>query len=133
MLRSLVPVDGLESSGSLYMVFQEGMFQYGSRNMKVTFNPGGDLELISRSRFFTLARYTARPGVLTLSAGEATIEHGAMTGVKDGKSFTVPGPAPRTTRTPGGSTPFQCRGRTLKMKLPRFASLEWITLRRGTP
>ena len=54
-----------------------------------------------------------------------------MTGSKSGRSYTVPGPAPRTTRVPGGSTPFQCRGTTLRVRLPRFASLDWITLRRG--
>jgi hypothetical protein len=56
-----------------------------------------------------------------------------MTGIKAGKSYTVDGPPTSTRRIPGGPTPFQCRGSTLKVKLPRFASLSWITLQRGTP
>jgi hypothetical protein len=117
-------------NGKLYMLFRDGAFQYGSTGL-VLRNTIGDMTLTARGRFFTLAPYTARPGVLTLRAGESTIEFGPMTGSKAGRSYTVPGPAPRTARVPGGSTPFQCRGATLRVRLPRFASLDWITLRRG--
>ena len=132
VLRALVPVEGLSAKGALYMIFRDGNFQYGSRALQLTFGRGA-LELIGRASFFTLMPYTARRGVVTFGVGESTIEYGKMTGIKDGRSYSVAGPPPKTTRVPGGSAPFQCRDATLRMKLPRFASLEWITLRRGTP
>jgi hypothetical protein len=86
--------------------------------------------LTARGRFFSLHAYTATRGALSLRSGESTIEYGPMTGTRDGRTYTVPGPAPTTRRVPGGTVPFQCRGSTLKVRLPRFASLDWITLRR---
>lgn len=130
VMRALIPTGGFEVNGKLYMLFRDGAFQYGSTGI-VLRNTIGDVTLIARGRFFTLAPYTARPGLLTLRAGESTMEYGPMTGSKGGRTYTVPGPAPRTTRVPGGSTPFQCRGSTLKVRLPRFAGLDWITLRRA--
>lgn len=130
VMRALVPGGPFQVNGKLYMLFRDGAFQYGSTGL-VLESTFGDVTLTARGRFFTLAAYTARPGVLTLRAGESTIEYGPMTGTKAGRSYTVPGPAPRTTRVPGGSTPFRCRGSTLKVRLPRFASLDWITLRRA--
>jgi hypothetical protein len=132
VMRALVPVEGMVAKGRLYMLFRDGAFQYGTRYLELT-NTIGDVRFIARSRFFTLAGYTARRGSFTTRAGESTIEYGKMTGMKDGKVYTVDGPPSRTTRVPGGMTPFQCRGSTLKVKLPRFASLDWITLQRGSP
>ena len=65
--------------------------------------------------------------------GESTIEYGSMTGSKRGRTYSVPGPPTRTTSIPRRLDPFQCRGSTLKVRLPRFASANWITLQRGTP
>jgi hypothetical protein len=130
VIHALAPVPGLEPSGKLYMLFRDGAFQYGSTQL-VLRSAIGDAELTARARFFTLQPYTASNGTLVTRRGESTIEYGEMTGTKDGRTYSVPGPPTRTTRIPGGSTPFQCRGSTLKVKLPRFASLNWITLRRG--
>lgn len=132
VMRALVPNLPAEVEGRLYMIFRDGAFQYGSRRLVYTAS-FGDVTLIARGRFFTLARYTARRGVLTTGAGEVTTEWGKLTGIKDGKVYTVDGPPTSTRRTPGGPTPFRCGGGTLRVKLPRFASLDWITLRRGTP
>jgi hypothetical protein len=117
-------------NGKLYMQFRNGTFQYGSTGIVIR-NTIGDALMTASARFFTLARYTARPGALMLSRGTSTIEYGEMTATKGGRTYSVPGPAPRTQRTPAGTTPFQCRGGTLRVRLPRFASLNWITLRRG--
>jgi hypothetical protein len=132
VMRALVPNFPAEVRGRLYMIFRDGMFQYGSRQIvfKATF---GNRGFIARGVFFTLAPYTAQRGVFTTRAGTVTTEWGKLTGIKDGKAHTVDGPPSSTQRIPGGSTPFQCRGNTLKVKLPRFASLSWITLTRGTP
>jgi hypothetical protein len=130
VLRSLVPVPGYEVNGRLYMHFRGGAFQYGSTGL-VLRNSIGDAVMTASGRFFTLAPYTARTGMLTLRAGESTIEWGAFTATKGGRTVSVPGPAPSTKRTPAGSVPFQCGGSTLKVRLPGFASLNWITLRRG--
>ena len=130
VLRALVPIEGLQVVSKLYMQFRDGIFQYGTTSMKLKLGIGNQ-SLTARARFYTLAEYTARTGLLTLSPGESHIEYGPMTGTKDGRSYTVPGPAPRTTGTPAGSVPFQCHASTLKVRLPRFASLNWITLHRG--
>jgi hypothetical protein len=130
VLDALVPTGQFESYGKLYMLFRDGAFQYGSTRL-VLRTTIGEAEMIARARFFTLAPYSARPGVLTFRGGASTIEYEQMTASKGGRTYSVPGPPPRTVRTPGGSVPFQCRGSTLKVKLPRFASLGWITLHRG--
>lgn len=132
VMRALVPDVPAEVRGRLYMIFRDGAFQYGSRQLVYTAS-FGELTMIARGRFFSLARYTARPGTFTTGAGSVTTEWGKMTGIKAGKSYTVDGPPTSTRRIPGGPTSFQCRGSTLKVKLPRFASLSWITLQRGTP
>jgi hypothetical protein len=130
VLRALAPVPGLEPQGKLYMQFRDGMFQYGSTRLVLTV-PVGDAVATASARFFSLARYTARNGALTTTRGESTIEYGPMSATKDGRTYTVPGPPSRTTAIPGGTTPFQCRGNTLRVRLPRVASLNWITLQRG--
>lgn len=130
VIRALARVPGLEPRGKLYMTFRDGVFQYGSTSLVFKMNIG-DAVATARARFFTLQRYTARPGAFTTQGGESTIEYGEMTATKDGVTYSVPGPPTRTTRAPGGTTPFQCRGGVLKVKLPRFASLSWITLHRA--
>ena len=132
VLAALVPGGMFTSFGQLYMTFNDGAFQYGSTRM-IFQSAVGDATLIARARFFSLAPYTARTGLLTTQSGSSTIEYGRMTGSKGGRTFSVAGPPTKTTRIPGGSTPFQCRGATLKVRLPRFASADWITLHRGTP
>lgn len=131
VMRALVPGGSFTAYGRLYMVFRGGAFQYGSTGLVLESNLG-DATLTARARFFTLAPYTARTGLVTTRAGESTIEYGPMSGTKDGRTYTVPGPPTRTTRIPGGSTPFRCAGASLKVRLPRFAGLDWITLRRGS-
>ena len=111
------------------MIFRDGMFQYGTTSLVLKMDLGGST-LTARARFFTLQPYTARTGAFTTRGEESTIEYGPMSGTKDGRTYTVPGPPTRTTRAPGGTTPFQCRGNALKVRLPRFASLDWITLQR---
>lgn len=130
VLRALVPVAGLEPRGRLYMVFRSGTFQYGSTSLVLKVNIGEAVATAS-ARFFTLQPYTARAGSFTTRRGETTIEYGEMTATKNGQTYSVPGPPTSTKRVPGGTTPFQCRGNTLKVRLPRFASLNWITLRRS--
>lgn len=132
VLRALIPVGGFEARGRLYMIFRDGSFQYGSRSIEIR-NTIGDTEMIGRATFFTLSSYAARVGQLTFGRGTSTIEYGKMTAITRNGTITVDGPPQKTTRVPGGTAPFQCRGSSLKMKLPRFASLEWITLRRGAP
>ncbi|MFN8223380.1 MAG: hypothetical protein U0R50_09080 [Gaiellales bacterium] len=114
----------------LYMQFQDGFFQYGTTRFVLVLDRGSE-RATAEAAFYTLARYTARPGVFTTAKGTSHIEFGMLTATKDGKTYTTEGPPPKTTRVPGGSTPFQCRGDTLRVKMPRFASLSWITLRRG--
>jgi hypothetical protein len=130
VMHALVPVEGLEPRGRLYMLFRDGAFQYGSTHL-VLQNTVGPMRMTASARFFSLAPYTARRGLMTLGRGETTIEYGPMSATKGGRTYTVPGPAPRTQRIPGGSVPFQCRGATLKVRLPRFAALDWITLHRA--
>jgi hypothetical protein len=131
VMRALVPNGLFTSYGRLYMTFRRGAFQYGSTGLVLESNIG-DATLTARARFFTLAPYTARTGLLTLRRGESTIEYGPMSGTKNGQTYTVPGPPSRTTATPGGSTPFRCQASTLRVRLPRIAALDWITLRRGS-
>ena len=130
VIHALAPVPGLEPRGKLYMIFRNGAFQYGATSLVLKLNIG-DAVATARARFFTLQRYTARTGSFTTQGGESTIEYGEMTATKDGVTHSVPGPPTRTTRVPGGTTPFQCRGNVLKVRLPRFASLDWITLHRA--
>ena len=130
VLRALAPVPGLEPRGKLYMIFREGTFQYGSTSLVLKIDLG-DAVATARARFFVLQPYTARRGSFTTRGGESTIEYGEMTATKDGRTYSVPGPPTRTTRVPGGTTPFQCSGNTLKVRLPRFASLDRITLQRA--
>jgi hypothetical protein len=130
VLRALVPVDGLEPRGKLFMIFRNGNFQYGSTSLVLKIDLG-DAVATARARFFVLQPYTARRGSFTTRGGESTIEYDEMTATKDGRTYSVPGPPTRTTRVPGGTTPFQCRGNTLKVRLPRVASLNWVTLQRA--
>jgi hypothetical protein len=132
VMRALAPVPGLDVRSSLYMIFRGNAFQYGTTSIVLTMDLG-DARLTSKARFFTLAPFgVPRPGVLRLGRGNSTIEYGEFTGTKNGRTYSVPGPEPRTTRTPAGSVPFQCRRGTLRVKLPRFASLDWITLSRAS-
>jgi hypothetical protein len=128
--RALVPVDGFDIKGKLYMQFRDGRYQYGTTGLVIN-NTIGDVRLTATGRFFSLHRYAATPGVLQLANGERTTTWGRFTAIKDGKTFSVPGPAPKTQRAAGGLVPFQCRGGTLRVRLPQFASLNWITLRRA--
>lgn len=128
--HALVPAGGFEVKGKLYMQFQDGTYQYGTTRLVIE-NTIGEARLIAVGRFFSLHRYTARPGALTLTAGQRHLEWGNFTAIKNGRSYSVPGPAPSTASVPGGTVPFQCRGNTLRVRLPRFASLDWITLQRG--
>jgi hypothetical protein len=130
VLRALAPVPNLEPRGKLYMIFRNGRFQYGSTSLVLKLDLG-DAVATAQARFFTLQPYTARVGSFTTRGGQSTIEYGEMTATKNGQTYSVPGPPTRTTRVPGGTTPFQCRGNTLRVRLPRFASLNWITLRRA--
>jgi hypothetical protein len=130
VMRALAPVPGMTVNSRLYMQFRGGLFQYGTTSM-ILRTEIGDAVLTAKARFFTLAPYTARRGLLTLSGGETTIEYDEFTGTKNGRTYSVPGPPTTTSRSPAGSTPFQCRGTVLKVRLPRFASLNWITLQRG--
>jgi hypothetical protein len=130
VVRALVPIETLEFDGKLYMQFRDGRFQYGTTGMVMSIT-GGDLRLTATGRFFSLHPYTAVTGALKLGSGERTTIWGRFTGTKNGKSYTVDGPPQKTQRAPGGAVPFQCRGSTLKVRLPRFASLNWITLRRA--
>jgi hypothetical protein len=132
VMRALISGSPFTAYGRLYMVFRDGAFQYGSTGLVLETNIG-EATMTARARFFTLAPYTARTGLMTTRSGESTIEYGPMSGTKDGRTVTVAGPPTRTTRVPGGSTAFRCAGSTLKVRLPRLASLDWITLRRGTP
>jgi hypothetical protein len=129
VMRALAPVPGLDPRGNLYMIFRDGAFQYGSTLLVFTM-PVGDAVATARARFFSLQPYTARTGSFTTRRGESTIEYGPMSATKGGRTYTVPGPPTRTTSIPGGTTPFQCRGASLKVRLPRFASLNWISLHR---
>jgi hypothetical protein len=132
VVRSLVPIPGMQVNSTLYMIFRDNAFRYGTTSMIVTMDLG-DATLTAKARFFTLAPYgVPRPGALRLGRGSTTIEYGDFSGTKDGRTYTVPGPAPKTTRVPPGTVPFQCRGGTLRVKLPRISSLGWITLRRAS-
>lgn len=128
--RALVPIDGLEVKGKLYMQFRDGRFQYGTTGMVISID-GGDLRLTATGRFFSLHPYTAVTGALKLGRGERTTIWGRFTGTKEGKTYSVNGPPQKTQSAPGGAVPFQCRGNTLRVRLPRFASLNWITLQRS--
>lgn len=128
--HALVPIPGMQVNSKLYMQFRDGFFQYGTPSITITMGMGGQ-SMTARARFYTLQRYTARRGVFTTSAGESHIEYGPMSATKDGRTYTVAGPPPKTSSIPGGSTPFRCRGNSLQVKLPRFASMGWITLQRG--
>jgi hypothetical protein len=131
VMRVLAPVPGVDVRSSLYMTFRGNAFQYGTTSIVFTADLG-DATLTAKGRFFTLAPFgVPRPGVLRLGRGSAHVEFGEFTGTKDGRTYSVPGPEPRTTRTPAGSVPFQCRRGTLRVKLPRFLSLGWITLHRS--
>ena len=128
--HALVPVEGYEVKGKLYMQFRDGMYQYGTTGIVIA-NTIGDMRLVATGRFFSLHRYSATPGVLQLSNGQRTTEWGKFTATKEGKTYTVPGPPTKTQRAAGGLVPFQCRGSTLRVRLPHFATLDWVTLRRG--
>lgn len=132
VVHALVPVSALQVTGRLYMIFRGGNFQYGSTGLVIGMDLG-DADLTASGRFFSLSPYTARTGRLTLGAGESTVEFDDFKATKNGRTYTMPGPAPTTRSIPGGATAFQCRAGTLKVRLPRFASLNWITLQRGTP
>lgn len=127
--RALIPVEGFDVKGRLYMIFRDGRYQYGTTNI-VIYNTIGDLRMTATGRFFSLHPYTAVTGALKLGRGERTTSWGKFTATKDGKTYTVDGPPQKTVKAPGGAVPFQCRGNTLKVRLPRFATLDWITLRR---
>ena len=128
--KALVPVEGYDIKGKLYMQFRDGRYQYGTTGI-VIHNTIGDVRLTATGRFFSLHRYTATVGQLQLSNGERTTSWGKFTATKEGKTYTVDGPPTKTQRAAGGRLPFQCRGNTLRVKLPSFATLNWITLRRA--
>lgn len=130
VVRALIPLDAIQVKGKLYMQFRDGRFQYGTTNMVTTIS-GGDLTMTATGRFFSLHNYTATPGVLRLASGERTTEWGKFTATKEGKTYSVNGPPTKTQRAAGGIASFQCRRNTLRVRLPRFASLDWITLQRS--
>lgn len=126
VLKSLVP-GPYEFRSKLYMIFQDGAFQYGTTKFVLQSSIGG-ITTTAVGRFFSLQPYTATRGAIRLGPGESTVEFTRLTA--GGRSATPP--PPKTTRLPGGGpTPFQCRGGQLKYKLPGLSSLGWITLHRG--
>lgn len=127
--KALVPVEGYDIKGRLYMQFHDGIYQYGTTGI-VIHNTIGDVRMTATGRFFSLHPYTALTGALKLGNGERTTIWGKFTATKRGKTYSVNGPPQKTQKAPGGAVPFQCSGNTLRVRLPRFASLDWITLRR---
>ena len=130
VMRALVPGGLFTSYGRLYMTFRGGAFQYGSTGLVLETNLG-DATMTARARFFTLAPYTARAGLLTIAGGRVDDRVRADERDEGRTHVHRPGPADADDLDPGGSTPFQCRGSTLRVRLPRVAALDWITLRRG--
>lgn len=128
--HALVPVGDYEVKGKLYMQFRDGIYQYGTTQIVIS-NTVGLMSLTATGRFFSLHRYDATPGLLQLANGRRTTEWGKFTATKAGKTYTVNGPPTKTQRAAGGLVPFRCRGDTLKVRLPSFAALDWVTLRRG--
>jgi hypothetical protein len=121
VLRSLVP-GPYEFTAKLKMIFQNGIFQYGTDSFR--FNIA---DTVVKGSILVLARYTAVRGAVTIAPGTSTVTYSLVSA----KGNIVSPPPEQTTRIPGGRTPFQCRGNTLKYKLPRLSSLGWITLQRG--
>lgn len=125
VLKSMVP-GPYDFRAKLYMVFDRTTFQYGTPSF--TFEvPTAAGPAIAKGGLVAIAGYRATRGTVTFAAGTSTVEFAAISLGE----FSVPPPPTRTQRIPGGATPFQCRGGTLKVRLPRLSSLGWITLRRG--
>jgi hypothetical protein len=125
VLKSMVP-GPYDFRAKLYMIFDRSAFQYGTPSF--TFEvPTSAGPAIAKGGFVAIAGYHATRGRVTFAAGTSTVEFAS---ISIGE-ITVAPPPTRTQRIPGGPTPFQCRGGTLKVKLPSRSSIGWITLRRS--
>lgn len=96
---------------------RDGEMRYGSTDFVVRVD-GGDLVMTGTGTFVFEANWSTRGDRLIVSAGRSEVFISKFTATKDGRTYTVPGPGATVKRTPGGPTPYTCRGDTLRWKIP---------------
>jgi hypothetical protein len=104
-------------SGVLTAAFGGNQARYGSTHFVLQMTVG-DLALRAAATFNFEAGYRTRSDKLVLGAGSSELAISKFQAIKGGRTVTVDGPAPRTTGTPAGATPYVCTSRTLRWKVP---------------
>lgn len=129
VLQALAP-GPYRVQGQLFVTFDGRLMLYGTTQMRLSFDLGSSL-LYADARFESQARYRVRrPGTVTLAVGSSVVTYEGFTAVKNGRRVTVPGPPDRSTSTPAGPWPYRCSAGRLTLKLPAFASMDWISFQR---
>jgi hypothetical protein len=93
----------------------------------------GDATLTARARFFSLAPYTAAAPGSSRPSRRVDDRVREDVGLEGRAHLQRRRAADQDDEDPGRLDPFQCRGSTLKVRLPRFASANWIHAAARTP
>lgn len=119
LLQSLIPSGNITvTEGVITAAFPaDDRMNYGSTHFVVKL-AAGPLELKGFADFFFDAPWATKNGKLLLSAGRSELMISKFTAIKDGRTVTVPGPAPIRRRTSPGAAPYTCNGNTLRWKIP---------------
>lgn len=119
LLRNLVPIPGwLVTDGTITTSFRNGRMVYGSTLFILEGSVGDGQSLTAEASWINESSYRTRNGRIITGPVTSEIAYGEMTGTKDGRTYTVPGPPGRTQTLPGGATPYTCTRTTLKWPVP---------------
>ena len=119
LLQSLVSTGNISvAEGVITAAFpRRGKAVYGSTHFVVRVD-GGDLVMKGTATFHFEADWSTANGKIVLGRGRSELVISKFQATKDGRTFTVPGPAPTIKRTPGGATPYTCNANTLRWRVP---------------
>lgn len=117
-LQRLMPLPEMKvSRGVLTAGFGGGEMRYGSTSFQVALTTM-PLVLRASASFVYEATYTVRGGAIAVGRGTSEVAISKFKATKDGKTVSVPGPAPTTRRIPAGTVPYTCVRNTLRLRPP---------------
>jgi hypothetical protein len=118
-LQSLVSTGNIRVvEGVITAAFpRRGPALYGSTHFVVQVS-GPGLDLRGTATFHFEAPWQTRTGRIVLGRGRSELVISKFAATKDGRTVTVPGPAPTIRRTPAGAAPYTCNANTLRWKVP---------------
>lgn len=117
-LQNLIGLPSMRvKSGVLTAAFNATEARYGSTYFVLQLSVG-ELKLRATATFIFESTYRTANGKLVLGRGTSELVISKFTAIKNGRTVSVPGPAPSIRRIPAGATPYVCTRSTLRWKVP---------------